>query len=207
MKILSFRNNGIKAFLKKNKQLLIFVGLFLLFFCVGSLYIRANGDTVSLLFEKVTNRFVGVRNGGAFLRILLSSFFTKIALVIGVFIMGLGAVGVISSPILVAGLGIYYGMYISYIYNVYSLSGIGFCALVLLPALVIYLYSIIVSAMSAMSFSSVFVKGIVNSQSLPDIHNLFKIYLGKFIVAIVLALASALLDAVMSNAFIDFFNF
>ncbi len=206
IKIFKFNKNKLMVQLSESRSLIIFFALFITTFTVGVFYTKAADGTAVGLIKKYIFAFLNLRLNGNFFDILFKSLFTGIVALFTLFLFGLGVTGVFFVPLFLSAIGVFYGIFISQIYISYSLSGVGFCALVVVAPALIILFGIISASQHAFEFSKKILQHI-SSDAGAGMKQLFKVYFFKFIVMILLVIVYAVLDALLSKTFTGLFNF
>lgn len=206
MTVVSLTQNKLGANFKKNKHLILFSVVFVLFMIIGILYISGKSDPPSVI-PKLFANFLKDRKSSSFLKIFFTSFVDRFSFIAGLFVFGISIAGVFAAPISVSVLGIFYGIFLGYIYKTYLLTGIGFSALVVLAPSVMYIYAFFIAAKEVMRFSKLFFASLSKNSPAADYYSGFRLYSARFVVVLLLIVFSALLDAVLSFAFLGLFNF
>ncbi len=206
IKIFNFNKNKLAVQLSENRSLLIFFALFIAAFTVGVFYTTAADGASAVIMKRYISAFLKLRLTGNFFDILLKSLLSGFAALIIFFLFGLGVTGVCLVPAFLSTIGLFCGIFITSVYVSYSLSGVGFCALVVVAPALIILLGLISAAKNAFAFSKKMAQHI-GSDAAVGMKQQFKVYLFKFVILLIPAAAYALLDATLSKAFIGLFNF
>lgn len=204
--ILSFNNRKLFYAVKKNNILILLalcylVGILLGVFCLKNLTAIQNialGD-----FDK----YYQSRLESNFFNILLRSFFSYLPLGFVIFLLGTSIAGVAVVPFAVCYCGFDYGVMSALLYRNHLLQGIAFNALLVIPCVIFSLFSYLFCAREAIGFSVRLIKLSLPNGQAANLYNDFRFYCRKFLVIILLLLAGAIVDAVLSLSFIKFFNF
>lgn len=206
MTVVSLTQNKLGANFKKNKYLILFSVVFVLFMIIGILYISGKSNLPSAI-PKLFSNFSTERKSSSFFKIFFVSFLDRFSFVVALFVFGISIAGVFIAPISVSLLGTFYGIFLGYIYKTYLLTGIGFSALVVLAPSVMYIYAFFLAAKEVFCFSKLFFASLSKNSPAADYYSGFRLYSARFIVVFLLIVFSALLDAVLSFAFLGLFNF
>lgn len=198
--------NSIFLFLKNNWCLITLTIMFLIGLSIGTLVSKDNSKTLDFL-KLITDSFLMLRINGNFLTIFLSSVLITLIFLVLVFIFGTSVTGITFIPLIMCIRGILFGSLSTIICSDFSLKGIAFNAIVLIPPTVISVIFLIIAAGEAIRYSL-----LVTKITLPDTmpKNLaipFRNYCRKFLILILPTLISALLDAWLSIKLISYFNF
>jgi stage II sporulation protein M len=204
-KVVSLHSIGITDFFRKNLISLIFLLFLGLGIIIGVLKFDST-DTLLSFFESYVNDFLSDRQEVTFGRILLSSFFSNLAVLFLFFLLGASLFGVITLPVAVILKGFLQGGTAAYLCSVYGLKGIAFNAVVLIPPALVFLCVMILSAKTALRFS-VKISGLMLSHTLPqNLSNDFKEYCIRYLSYTAGVFLSALADAVVSFGLIKSFS-
>ena len=206
VKIFNFNKNKLAVQLSENRSLLIFFALFIAAFTVGVFYTTVAGSASAALMKHYIAAFLKLRLTGNFFDILLKSLISGLVVLIIFFLSGLGVTGVCLIPAYITAIGLFCGIFITSVYISYALSGVGFCALVVVAPALVILLSIISAARYAFAFSKKMAQHI-GSDTAVGMKQQFKLYFFKFVIILVPTVVYALLDAMLSKAFIGLFNF
>ncbi|MBE6797946.1 MAG: hypothetical protein E7531_06410 [Ruminococcaceae bacterium] len=190
----------------KNNVIILLTVFFVVGIIIGVITLR-NNEIISNIAKANFNNFVLIRKNGNFGNIFLSSFFDILPFALLVFLCGTSIVGIALTPIAIAYRGFNYGILAAYLYNTYSLQGIAFNSLILIPTTLIAVFGFLISGRSALNFSVYLAKISLPKGQAVCIYNDFRIYCKKALLFLLFYIASALLDAIMSMSFIDYFKF
>lgn len=124
-----------------------------------------------------------------------------------IFLGGTSLVGVAICPLVVLFKGYTYGALAGYLYCNFSLKGIAFNALMLIPPTLISVIATVICCRLAFNFSLILVKSSIPKGQSVNLYNAFQYYCKQFCIALLLLALSAAVDAIMSAAFLNFFVF
>jgi len=194
------------SFFIENKLLII--GLFV--FIIGVIFGIFVFDKYNVLFDFIKeylNEYITLRLNEKFFKIFLNSFFKSIVILLLFSVLGTSMYGVVTVPISVCFLGIFYGSVTSFLYSEYALKGIAFNAVIFLPSSIVFIIVMLLACKEAVNFSAkissiTFTKSISYNLSLE-----FKKFLITYVIFVVAALFSSLIDALISFGFIKYFKF
>ena len=192
-------------FLGKNHLIILLTFMFIAGVAVGSITI-GKSQNVLKLSEYFLNTYVSQRTGVSFFSVLFSSFFTSLLTVLFVFVSGASMLGVITVPIWVMLRGFLYGAVSSFLYSEYSVKGIAFNAVMVIPAAVVFVISFLLAAKESVKFSVIMAKLTLPRSKPVNLYIDFRNYCGRYAFFCVAILISALIDAVLSCSFIKFFQ-
>ena len=192
-------------FLGKNHLIILLTFMFITGVAAGSITI-GKSQNVLKLSEYFLNTYVSQRTGVSFFSVLFSSFFTSLLTVLFVFVSGASMLGVITVPIWVMLRGFLYGAVSSFLYSEYSVKGIAFNAVMVIPAAVVFVISFLLAAKESVKFSVIMAKLTLPRSKPVNLYIDFRNYCGRYAFFCVAILISALIDAVLSCSFIKFFQ-
>ncbi|MBR7133632.1 MAG: stage II sporulation protein M [Clostridia bacterium] len=205
-KVVNLRScNKIFEFAVKNNFLILLTTVFIIGLCIG-VFTFGKYETVSLFSDWYIEDMISERSNDGFLNIVLNSFIGSAMLLLLVFICGSSFMGVLLIPLFVGLKSFLHGSIAAMLYSVYSLKGIAFHAVIILPASIIVTVVLLISAKEAMRFS-VLLARVTLPQSAPiNISLEFKGYCVKFLIISVFVLLSAVVDAIISCNFLNSFT-
>lgn len=201
-KVLSLKNFRLADFISKNNILVILVAFITAGVAVG-IFSESKLQVLSDYSASYVERFIALRSGESFVSVALSSFMSSALVLLALFASGTSMLGVIIVPFLAALRGVLYGGVSALLYSEYSVKGIAFNAVLIVPSAFIFVIALLLAARESTRFSLMMAK-----MSLPGAPSVnlafdFKNYCGRYLFIIIIALASALTDAVLSCSFLD----
>lgn len=201
-KVLSLKNIRFAEFVAKNNILAVLVVLITAGVAVG-IFTEAKLQLLSKYSASYVERFVALRSGESFLSVALSSFMSSALVLLALFAAGTSMLGVVLVPFLAALRGVFYGGVSALLYSEYSVKGIAFNAVLIVPSAFVFVIALLLAARESMRFSLLIAKmSLPGSQSVNLAFD-FKNYCGRYLFIALIALASALTDAVLSCSFLD----
>ena len=161
----------------------------------------------SLLFAFLVFSIYVLHNHCAFLKIFFSSFLASLIMLLPLYISGASILGVAAVPFTVMLRGAVLGSLCGYIYKTFSLKGVAFNAMILIPGTLISYVAYLFAAKISVLFSLDFIKLIFPKCRPLNLYGSFKDYTYKFLFIIIFMVLSSLVDGAFSYLFIKFFNF
>lgn len=205
-KVINLKNYRDFIFLfKKNKVLILFLIFFILGFFIG---------TVSLdkfqgfkdFFSSRLEEFIKFRTDNSIIKISFDTFIFYLTFIISAFVIGSSFLGIVFLPFIVAFCGIYYGGIMALLYSEYSLKGVAFSAVMILPSAVIFAVCMILAVQESACFS-IRISKLTLPKTVPaNLFYDFKNYCGRYLFIIILTLFAALIDGIISGNFINNFK-
>lgn len=201
-KVLSLKNFRFMEFVAKNNILAVLVVLITAGVAVG-IFTEAKLQLLSKYSASYVERFVALRSGESFLSVALSSFMSSALVLLALFAAGTSMLGVVLVPFLAALRGVFYGGVSALLYSEYSVKGIAFNAVLIVPSAFIFVIALLLAARESMRFSLLIAKMSLPGSPSVNLAFDFKNYCGRYLFIALIALASALTDAVLSCSFLD----
>ena len=201
-KVLSLKNLKFTEFIAKNNILAVLVILITAGIAVG-IFTESKLQVLSRYSASYVERFVALRSGESFLSVALSSFMSSALVLLALFAAGTSMLGVILVPFLAALRGVFYGGVSALLYSGYSVKGIAFNAVLIVPSAFVFVIALLLAARESMRFSLLIAKMSLPGAPSVNLSFDFKNYCGRYLFIALIALASALTDAVLSCSFLD----
>ena len=201
-KVLSLKNLKFTEFIAKNNILAVLVILITAGIAVG-IFTESKLQVLSRFSASYVERFVALRSGESFLSVALSSFMSSALVLLALFAAGTSMLGVILVPFLAALRGVFYGGVSALLYSEYSVKGIAFNAVLIVPSAFVFVIALLLAARESMRFSLLIAKMSLPGAPSVNLSFDFKNYCGRYLFIALIALASALTDAVLSCSFLD----
>ena len=204
--VVSFTKLNSIGFLQKNRLYIVMCLSLITGIIIGSVSLASGGKSTEV-FKSVFTWYINGREGTGFFIVLFSSFFYYFAVATAFFTLGASIVGVIFSPIICCTIGIFFGGISAFSYSQYTLKGIAFNAIILLPAALTFCICALFAAKEAFCLSVIIIKLTLPKSRPLNLSGEFKSYCGRFLIIVLLFALSALVDAAVTVSFIKFFSF
>ena len=204
-KVLNLSRLRFTEVLFKNKLLIISIAVFLAGIIFGIISVGKYKNLTDFSAGFITD-FMDLRNTERFSKILLSSFFRSIAVLIVFAVFGTSMFGVVTAPFLLSVIGVIYGNITAYLYSEFALKGIAFNAVIFLPSVIVFLIVLLLASKEAVNFSLKISSLTFSKSGLYNLTLEFKKFLISFLLFISAALVSSIIDAVISCSFIKYFQ-
>lgn len=201
--VVSLKKVNFFHLITKNRLMILMLVLFILGFMVSS--ITFSNSKAALFSGKLYEIYISDRVNQGFFQVLFSVLFKYVAVCLLLFIFGASIAGVVFAPVLCCSLGLFYGLIASYTYTEFTLKGIAFNAIILMPAALMFILCILLSAKAAFSFSAIILKLTLPKSRPFNISAEFKIYCGKAILFVLLSFIAAITDSAVSVSFLKYF--
>lgn len=201
------RGFDVRRFLSSYSIHLVFVAIFMIsviygFFSVKNFSPRFLGQ---LDFLFVTN--MQQRLGLSAFSIFCSSLASGFLFIFVAFLMGFSAWGMAFLPFLCAFRGFGVGISSAYLFTQYSISGIGFYILVILPGTVLFLLSFIIALKEAFTASTLLFRFYFSTKQEHSLCRHTRTYIVRNSYVLLLLVACALLDMLLWVLFANLFRF
>ena len=201
-KVLSLKNFKLTEFVTKNNILAVLVVLIIAGVSVG-IFTESRIQVLSNYSTTYVERFIALRSGESFLSVALSSFMSSALVLLVLFAAGTSMLGVILVPFIAALIGLFYGGISALLYSEYSVKGIAFNAVLIVPYAFVFLIALLLAGRESMRFSLLMAKMTLPGSPSVNLAFDFKNYCGRYLFIAFILLASALTDAVLSCSFLD----
>ena len=197
--VLSLKNFKLADFISKNNILVLLVLFFLAGITAGT-FAEAKISFLSEYAVTYIERFTGERIDASFVSVALDSFMSAGITLLLIFAAGTSMLGVVLVPLIAAVRGLLYGSVSALLYSEYSVRGIAFNAVLIIPS-AIFIISMLLAARESVRFSIVIAKMSLPGTPAVNLSFDFKNYCGRYLFILLIAMASALTDAVLSCSF------
>lgn len=204
--ILNFKKFKLFNSLKFNKIFILLCMIFIIGIFIGAFIFEKNTTLVDIS-KKVFENTIKLHKENSWFSVLTASFFKYFIILLLYFLTGTSMFGVAIVPFLAAWQGIAFGNLTSYLYSTYTLKGIAFNAIILVPPAVIFTVCSFFAAKEAIGFSLILAKLSLPKSRPANIYIDFKKLCGKFLIFICISLFSAITDLILNSLFLKFFDF
>ena len=204
--VVSLKKINSIGFLSKNRLFVLMCFSFVVGVVIGSISLSGGARSAGIS-RKLFELYIGDRQGAGFLGIFFSALLKYFTVSLSFFAFGASVIGVVFSPLMCCGLGIYFGCLSAYIYSTFSLKGVAFNAIVLIPAAFAFCVCAFFAAKEAFCFSAVILKLLLPKSRPSNLSVNFKSYCGRYLIILAFLIAVSLIDAAVSTAFLKFFEF
>lgn len=191
---------------KHNYLMIIFAGVFIIGIVFGVLWVNRSANIASIAAENFAI-YKQIRTTSGIFRVCLSSIFEVLPFALIVFLCGTSLVGVALTPITICYYGFQYGVFSGFLYMNFLFKGIAFNSLLLIPCTLFAIFGLISAGKLAFNFSLLLAKISLPKGQSVNLYEYFQVYCKRFLITLILFLISAVVDAVMSVSFINFFDF
>lgn len=188
----------------QNNSLIFTVFCFLLGLLIGVLIFKFKSAEKGYYSSEFKNLYSEL--SGGFLSILINSLLRQLPFAAAMFLSGTCMVGAVMVPTVVAIRGISLGLSMGYLYATYSLTGIVFNLLILIPSAVISALALILSARESLGFSLSLARLAMPGAKKPEIEQDFKLYCLRQLFVLLIFTVAALIQTFMAISFISFFE-
>ena len=192
--------------ISKNNIVIIMTFFYVLGILLGVLWLK-NSQGIFDIAKQSFSAYLSERSAKGLFSVFLSSFSSLLPVALLLFLCGTSIVGIVLTPLAVCYRGFEYGILSGFLYSTFSLQGIAFNSLILIPCTILAVFGYIISGREALKFSLKLARISMPKGQAANLYNDFKTYCKIFILILILFVFSALLDAIMSVSFLKFFNF
>lgn len=200
--VLSLKKIRFSELAAKNNILVILVLLFVAGIIAGTFSV-SHVKALSDYSEKYIEKFISVRTRASFISVTAESFVGSALTLLLTFAAGASLLGVVFVPMLFFLKGALCGGVSAFLCIEYSVKGIAFNAVLVVPATIVFVTAFILAAREAVKFSLVIAKITLPGTPALNLAVDFKNYCGRYLFICLIVLASALTDAVLSCSFLS----
>lgn len=204
--VVSLKKINSIGFLSKNRVFVSMCFAFVVGVVVGSISL-SGGGRASGVADKLLEFYISNRKGAGFFGVFFSALLGYFTVCLTFFAFGASVIGVVFSPLMCCGLGIYFGCLSAYIYSAFSLKGIAFNAIVLIPSALSFCVCAFFAAKASFCFSAVILKLLLPKSRPSNLSVDFRLFCGRYLIILAFLIAVSLIDAAVSTAFLKFFDF
>lgn len=175
---------------------------------VGALSVNFLNEKYSRFIEEWFLSFFKFRSTAGFSKVFFNIFLSGIAYFLIVLLSSLGLTGVITLPIVVFFRGFSSCLLSGFLYREYSLTGIAFADLILLPSVISTSFLLIYISAEAVSVSFSFLDILkdVSSRGI-TVRPLMLKFLRKFLIILLIFIVFSTIEAIFSVSFTHYFSF
>ncbi len=202
-KVLNFKKfNHFLNFISKNRIIIFLCIVFITGLTFG---VFGSNKTLQNYLKLYIEEFITLRNTSSFLKVAVNSFLESLTFIFILYALGTSVFGMITSPIMVFLKGYFFGCLLSLLYSQFSLKGIAFSAVIILPAAIFLVLAILLSSENSIRFSCLLARLTITENESQYVSSTFKQYSLKYLYYLGYVFASALLDALISKNFLSKF--
>ena len=181
--------------------------LYIIGLLIGVLSLTGGSSSLHEATKQTLDAYLTARTGKGFFSILLSSLIYQVPFVLIAFLCGTSLVGVALVPLIICYKGFTIGLLSAMLYATYSLKGITFMVLLVIPYTIVSVIALLLAARESIGFSLLLVRLSMPKGTATSIYNDFKNYCARYLFLLIVLLAAAIVDAILSLAFMRFFAF
>ena len=204
--ILNFKKLRVLDYVNLNKIFLLLCLLFTIGITVGCAVFSKN-EWLADISKELFADYISIHNEGSFLSKFGNCFLKYFIFLFLYFVFGTSMLGVAIAPFLTIWQGILFAGMTSYLYAEYSLNGIAFNAIILIPPSIIFYICSFFAARESISFSLIFAKLTLPRSKPANIYIDFKKYCCKYLIFIAVTVFSVVTDIILNILLSNFFNF
>jgi stage II sporulation protein M len=191
-----------------NRYFLICFLLLIIGMLFGALAVGKTDSEVKSILENEFTSFLRFRTESNFLRLFFGCFLNALIYATLILLSSFGVLGLLLIPLILIFKGFGTAAFFSLLYSEFSLTGVAFSNLVLIPPYLIASMALIFLSAECFELSLKFLLIIKSnlakgSYLKPNVVQCFK----KYVTCVLILTASALLEALLSRGFIRFFKF
>lgn len=198
--VLSLKRLGLSEFFVKNNISVLLTLLFVAGVAAGA----ASGNRLkgfSELSLEYFGRFITERTDASFLSVFIGSFVSRAIVLMLVFATGTSLLGVVLSPAVAIFHCMLYGSFSATLYSEYSVKGIAFNAVLVIPCEIIFAVALLLAVRESVKLSLIVARLTLPNTPAGNLSADFRSFCNKYLLICLPVLASALADAAMLRAF------
>lgn len=191
--------------LKQNGILIISALFFAIGLCIGVFSFNKYPQSVTWTKNYISD-FIVLRTGSSFLKVFVDSFFSSMLFLVFCFMSGTCMLGVLLTPLCLSVKGYLYGTVTAFLYSTYSLKGIAFHTVLIMPSAIVLVVALVLAAVESSRFSVVILRLSLPNTMPMNLSAEFKRLTFKYFVFTTIVMLSALVDALITCNFIAGFG-
>lgn len=191
----------------KNNALFLMLAAFLTGVLIGAFKIKNQNEEFGLLIAQRLEEYIALRQVKNFLLVLFKACLSWLPVLAVSFLCGTSLAGSVTVPLVIGYFGYKYGALSAYLYSVFSIKGIGFCLLMVLPSTAIAAFTLMLACRESFSFSLMMAKMTLQTKGAAQLYFDFKNYCLRYSFLLLIMMASSLVDCLFFKAFGGFFSF
>lgn len=202
--VVDLKKLSILKFSGKNRLLLILCLLFITGLLLSNLSFA--GSKAAVFSKTLFNHYIDLRKDSAFIKTCFSVLTEYFICILILFVAGSSLTGVVLVPAVCCTAGLYYGSLLSFVYSEYSLKGIAFNSVIIIPPALIFIICVLFAANRAFAFSCVLLRGTFPKCRAANLSAEFRVYCFKYLIILLLIVFAAFVDSAVSGSFIKYFS-
>lgn len=191
--------------IKKISQFKILFLLFLIGFIYGALLVGLGQISLDDKIPNIYQQFVNIRLNQSIIYTFIGSITSSFILILIAFILGFCGIGQSGSLFLPLFHGLGIGFAVAHLYQNNGLNGILFTFLLIFPAQLIYILSLLLASRESLRLSNKIFKLLLPSRFIEEDAINLKLYIIRFLVISILVTLSSIIDAACTFIFARFF--
>ena len=205
-RVLSLKKTGLFKIANKDKTK-IFLFFLLIVGIVFGVFLFSDKHNIGVFIGKFANFYIKSHSYKELLRILLSSFFLFLMIDLVFLVSSISLSGAITIPVFILFLGYAFGNLLSYNYSTYSLKGLAFNAVLIIPVFVSYLIVLVNTAKFSFTFALMLSSTIINNDKPIKVSVEFVTLIKRYLALLLFTILISLVDALLSFYLIKMFEF
>lgn len=198
--VLSLKRLGLSEFIIKNNISVLLAVLLAAGVAAGALA----GDKLNGFSEyslKAVERLTAERTGASFWAIMLGSFVSRAIVLLLVFAAGTSLLGVVLAPAIAVFRCMLYGGFSAMLYSEYSVKGIAFNAVLIIPPEIIFAVALLFAVRESVKLSLSVARLTLPNTPTGDLSSAFRAYCNGYLLICLPVLLSSVADAALFRAF------
>ncbi len=205
-RVVSLKRTGIFKIVNKDKTK-IFLFTLLLIGIVFGIILFSEKQNTNVFVGKFFNFYIKSRSYSNFLKIFASSVLFFIVIDLIFLVSSISLSGAITIPVFILFLGYMFGSFMSFNYYNYSLKGLAFNAILIIPIFISYFIVLISTAKFSFSFAVMLSTLVINNEKSIKISIEFITLIKKYLMLLLFTIIISLFDSLLGFYLIKLFDF
>lgn len=193
-------------YVNNNKSVIVLCVLFIIGTALGStIFLKSN--YLSQIVNSIFKKAIQLHRHGIFVKKFFSCFLRYFLVLLVYFVSGASMLGIAVIPLISLWQGIFLGNQIAHLYNLYSLNGIAFNAIIALPPITIFVVCCFFAAKQSINFSLCMAKLTLPKYRPISLYNHFKTFCGMYLSFIGISVICTFIEIILNLLFLKYFDF
>ncbi len=204
---LNFKPSRSFKFTKTDLIVLFVLLSFLVGYTIGISLICRDNSVICNFAQRMFQKMNSIQNGSTFWYRTLMAIISFCPYIVIAYMFGTSILGCAVLPSVCTTKGFFDGILVAYIYQNYSLSGMGYTVLILAPFLVLSTFLLILACRESVCFSSRILMNTLPRGTSYNLSGDFKLYSFRYIFLLILSIVVSIFNSILSAIFVSYFNF
>ena len=201
-KTVYWKTRTVIEILREGYPFFIMFGVYIIGILIGVIMFLRN-DALSAFAADAFESFNSKRIDSTFIKVYFNALLSWLPFLAAVFVCGISITGVAITPIVISFCGFLYGLITAHLYSSFSLNGILYVLIIMIPPALIGNFCLFFAGKHAFGFSLLLTRQVMPEPRAGNLFSRLTRYCKQFVFLLLIAAFSALLEAVLSVSFID----